>query len=154
MSRLKDGTYGRSGVLGYRGRSGGRYCCRVPGVVQARGAYDTAQVVRAQPIYQRVSVKVPVEYCELQQVAERPRSSGPATAPVLGAIIGGAIGNAVGSGKSNKRVGAVAGAVMGGAIGYDMSRQGRPAEPVPIVRRKSAGIGMRFDRSAGSPGMM
>ncbi len=92
---------------------------------QARGGYDTARVIRAEPIYQRVSVKQPVEYCELQQVAERPRRDGSATAPVLGAIIGGAIGNAVGSGKSNKRVGAAAGAVLGGAIGYDMSRQGR-----------------------------
>ncbi len=92
------------------------------GSALARGGYDHAQVVRVVPQYERVSYQVPVQRCEVQQVAYRTRS-GSAAAPVLGAIIGGAIGNAVGHDKSNKRVGALAGAALGGSIAYDMSRQ-------------------------------
>jgi uncharacterized protein YcfJ len=88
---------------------------------EARG-YETAQVVRADPIYRTARHAVPREECRFEQVAYR-HQSGSATAPVVGAIIGGAIGNAVGTNKSSRRVGAVAGAALGGSIGYDVSRR-------------------------------
>jgi uncharacterized protein YcfJ len=98
----------------------------VPSVALASTTYDQARVIGADPIYENVTVEVPVRECRTEQIAY-PRASqrASATGPILGAIIGGALGNAVGHKKRNKQVGTVVGAVLGGSIGADMTRRHR-----------------------------
>jgi uncharacterized protein YcfJ len=95
----------------------------VPGMALARGAYDYAQVVSSEPMYQTVSYSVPVEQCRQQTVAYEEPQRRSATPTILGAVIGGALGNAVGSGTRNKQVGVAVGAVLGGSIGNDIGRR-------------------------------
>ncbi len=89
-------------------------------------AYSEAPVVNAEPIYETVSVTVPRQECQQQQVAYRgdyDRRRGSATPMIVGAIIGGALGNGLGHHKQNKRVGAAVGALLGGSIGRDIGRR-------------------------------
>lgn len=85
-------------------------------------AYDEAEVIDVEPVYQTVRHVTPHEECRMRRVPVRTDS---ATAPIVGAVVGGAIGNAVGHNKRNKQVGAVVGAVLGGAIASDMVREQR-----------------------------
>ncbi len=93
---------------------------------------DYAKVISAEPVYQTVERRVPVENCWTEQQRQetpvyysaqsgKPRRS--ATGTLLGAVIGGGIGNAVGAGEENKKVGTVVGAILGATIGNDVSRR-------------------------------
>ena len=90
--------------------------------VFAGTAYDEADVIDVEPVYETVRHVTPHEQCRMERVPHRTDS---VTAPIVGAVVGGAIGNAVGHNKRNKQVGAVVGAVLGGAIATDMANQGR-----------------------------
>lgn len=81
-------------------------------------SYGYAEVLRADPIYQRVIYREPEERCEDDVVYERVegRTGGNTAGTVLGAIIGGAVGNQIGSG-SGRAAATVGGAVAGGVIG-------------------------------------
>ncbi|GLS26906.1 membrane protein [Marinibactrum halimedae] len=89
---------------------------------QHHGHTRWAKVVKAKPIYEYTSYRVPVESCHIETVRREHRNN---TAPVLGAIIGGALGNAVGHNHSNKKVGTVAGAVLGAAVGAEFGKRKR-----------------------------
>lgn len=82
--------------------------------------YDYAQVLRADPIYERVVYNEPGEDCEGNAVYERvgPRqaSTGSVGGTVIGAVLGGVLGNQVGKGDG-RTAATVGGAVIGGAIG-------------------------------------
>lgn len=81
-------------------------------------SYGYADVLRADPIYQRVIYREPEERCEDDVVYERvdSRAGGNTAGTVLGAIVGGAVGNQIGSG-SGRVAATVGGAVVGGAVG-------------------------------------
>lgn len=92
-------------------------------------SYAFAQVLRVDPVYERVVLIVPEERCDEEVAYERLESPSPARA-VVGAVIGGIVGNQVGSG-SGRRAATVAGAAAGAAIGQATAE--RP-EPEVLVR--------------------
>ena len=95
------------------------------GIVKSPGtSYQRVPVTQVEPIYERVTTRVPVEQCYEERVAysDKPRAKGSATGTIVGAIIGGALGNAVGHSKRNRQVGTVVGAVLGGSVGTDIAR--------------------------------
>ncbi|MBL8512978.1 MAG: glycine zipper 2TM domain-containing protein [Betaproteobacteria bacterium] len=113
--------------------------------VQAAEFADTAQVISATPIYDRVSsprrecVNEPVTTYEERRVRrEYPdayrenrdyRSSsndreGTGAGAVLGAIIGGVIGHQFGNSSGGRDRGTAAGAVLGGVIGHQIEKDG------------------------------
>lgn len=99
-------------------------------------SYDYAEVLRADPIYQRVIYSEPEQHCDDEAVYQRvePRRRGNGAGAVLGAIIGGAVGNQIGSG-SGRVAATVGGAVVGGAIGNRAGQHDRDRyEPVEEVR--------------------
>jgi len=96
-----------------------------PSLTFAATVYDQARVISSEPVYENVSVEVPVRECRDEPVRYSHAERRSATGPILGAIIGGALGNAVGHHKRNKQVGTVVGAVLGGSIGADISRRQR-----------------------------
>ena len=87
----------------------------------AASHYETAPVIDAIPVYEKVRYAVPVEDCRAETV-RLPQYHASGTAPIVGAMIGGALGNAVGHKKRNKQVGAVLGAVLGASIANDIRR--------------------------------
>lgn len=97
--------------------------------VQAASHYDTARVVDAIPVYEKVRYAMPMEECRAETV-RLPQYHASGTAPIVGAVIGGALGNAVGHRKRNKQVGAVVGAVLGATIANDIRRNSSASAPV------------------------
>lgn len=95
--------------------------------------YDYAEVLRADPIYQRVIYREPEQRCEDDVVYERVEGRrGNTGGAVLGAIIGGAIGNQIGSGSGRAAAtagGAIAGATIGSRAGTG-PQDGRVVEAV------------------------
>lgn len=104
------------------------------GIVSAQSFSDTAQVISAQPIYERVST--PRQECWNETISfdRRTPSAGyqdagyaPSPAPssersvgagtVLGAIIGGVVGHQFGGSSRGRDHGTVAGALVGGIVG-------------------------------------
>ena len=93
---------------------------------------DTARVVSARPIYDRVAE--PRRECHDEQVtayeerrtvrpapeAREPGGVGPGT--VLGAIVGGVIGHQMGSSSAGRDHGTAAGAIVGGLVGNQVDR--------------------------------
>src|SRR3546814_16596079 len=71
--------------------------------------YDYAQVLRADPIYERVVYNEPGEDCDGSAVYERvgPRraSTGSVGGPGVGAVPGGGLGNQAGKGRAEERGG-------------------------------------------------
>ncbi len=94
----------------------------------ATSHYETAAVIDAIPVYEKVRYAVPVEDCRAETV-RLPQYHASGTGPIVGAVIGGALGNAVGHKKRNKQVGAVVGAVLGATIGNDIRRNSSAAAP-------------------------
>jgi uncharacterized protein YcfJ len=82
--------------------------------------YDYAQVLRADPVYERVVFNETREDCEgdavYQRVGPRQASTGSVGGTVIGAVVGGVLGNQVGKGDG-RTAATVGGAVIGGAIG-------------------------------------
>jgi len=89
--------------------------------------YDYAQVLRADPIYERVVYTEPQDQCDDDSAYERigpQRSSGGSTGgTILGAVVGGVLGNQIGKGDGRKAA-TVGGAVIGGVIGNRAGRSG------------------------------
>ena len=87
-----------------------------------RGFEDSAKVIDAKPIYERVTVAIPEERCwrepNYRQVY---RNNDSYTAPILGAIVGGVVGNRFGGG-SGKTALTVAGSLLGASIANDVTR--------------------------------
>jgi uncharacterized protein YcfJ len=82
--------------------------------------YGYAQVLRADPVYERVVFNETREDCEgdavYQRVGPRQASTGSVGGTVIGAVVGGVLGNQVGKGDG-RTAATVGGAVIGGAIG-------------------------------------
>jgi uncharacterized protein YcfJ len=86
--------------------------------------FDTAQVIRVDPIIDRYRVQSH-QHCWIEQSHYDDRryyhhDDGTGGA-VLGAIVGGALGNQVGKGDG-RTAATIAGAVIGGSIGYNVDR--------------------------------
>lgn len=80
-----------------------------------------ADVLRVDPIYDRVQASNSREECDDVPV-QRPVDNGNrAAGTVLGAIVGGVLGSTVGKGDG-RRAATVAGAVVGGAVGNNAAR--------------------------------
>lgn len=82
-----------------------------------------ADVLRVDPIYDRVQTSAPREECEDVPVERRVDNGNRAAGTVLGAIVGGVLGNTVGKGDGRKAA-TVAGAVVGGAVGNNVAKGG------------------------------
>jgi len=82
--------------------------------------YGYAQVLRADPVYERVLYNETREDCDGDAVYQRvgPRQSGTGSVggTVIGAVVGGVLGNQIGKGDG-RTAATVGGAVIGGAIG-------------------------------------
>ncbi len=116
------------------------------GAAFAQSFSDTAQVVSAQPIYERVSVPrqecvnetittdrrvASPGYVDAQYVA--PQGSGERTVgagTVLGAIIGGVVGHQFGNSSRGRDHGTAAGVVLGGIVGNSIENNAPSAAPV------------------------
>lgn len=96
--------------------AGGRY--------EADRYYDTARVMRVDPITEVVRLDDPHQVCWTEQVTyqERTGRRGTATPEILGGIIGGVVGNQFGHGQG-RSIATVAGALLGGSIAHDVKRQ-------------------------------
>jgi uncharacterized protein YcfJ len=81
---------------------------------------DTAEVIKAEPLYQAVQVARPVNECWTETVAHASPRSNAYTGPLAGGIIGGVIGSRLGRGRGNTPL-AVAGALLGASIGRSLS---------------------------------
>jgi uncharacterized protein YcfJ len=86
--------------------------------------YDTAQVIRVDPIIDRYRVESH-QHCWIEQSRYHDHhyyghDDGTGGA-VLGALVGGALGNQVGKGDG-RTAATIAGAVIGGSIGYNVDR--------------------------------
>jgi uncharacterized protein YcfJ len=104
-----------------------------------------ADVLRVDPIYDRVQASNPQRECEDVPVERHVDNGNKAAGTVLGAIVGGVLGNTVGKGDG-RRAATVAGAVVGGAVGNnvaqgddryysDTERHCRAVQDVPEERR-------------------
>ncbi len=80
-----------------------------------------ADVLRVDPIYDRVQTSSPREECEDVPVDRHVDNGNRAAGTVLGAIVGGVLGSTVGKGDG-RRAATVAGAVVGGAVGNNAAR--------------------------------
>lgn len=83
--------------------------------------YDSARVLKVQPIYETVQVNHPRRSCWNEPVYHRSHRNNSAVPMITGAIIGGAIGNQFGRGHGRDAM-TVAGLLLGGAIGNDIGR--------------------------------
>ena len=96
-----------------------RYEAPPPAAENTKIAY--ADVLRVDPVYDRVQTSVPREECEDVPVDRRvDGGNNNAAGTVIGAIVGGVLGNTVGKGDGRKAA-TVAGAVVGGAVGHGVA---------------------------------
>lgn len=84
--------------------------------------YAWADVLRVDPVYDRVQTSSPREECADVPVERRADGGNNAAGTVIGAIVGGVLGNTVGKGDGRKAA-TVAGAVVGGAVGHGVASQ-------------------------------
>jgi uncharacterized protein YcfJ len=83
--------------------------------------YAWADVLRVDPVYDRVQTRAPREECADVPVERRvDGGNNNAAGTVIGAIVGGVLGNTVGKGDGRKAA-TVAGAVVGGAVGHGVA---------------------------------
>ena len=80
-----------------------------------------ADVLRVDPIYDRVQASNPRQECDDVPVERHVDNGNKAAGTVLGAIVGGVLGSTVGKGDG-RRAATVAGAVVGGAVGNNVAR--------------------------------
>jgi uncharacterized protein YcfJ len=85
--------------------------------------YAWADVLRVDPVYDRVATSAPHEECDDVPVDRRvDNGNNNAAGTVIGAIVGGVLGHTVGKGDGRKAA-TVAGAVVGGAVGHGVASQ-------------------------------
>jgi uncharacterized protein YcfJ len=99
-----------------------------------------AEVLRVDPLIERVRYTVPVEHCWNEQRAYRGGSGGGA---VVGGVIGAAIGSNIGRGD-DRPVTTIAGAIIGAAIGSQAARDDRGVR-YETVRRCETAYEERWD---------
>ena len=123
----------------------------VPGVVLAQAYGDTARVISATPLYDRVAE--PRRECHDEQVtayeerrgvrpaSEARESGGVGAGTVIGAIVGGVIGHQFGGSSAGRDHGTAAGAIVGGLVGNQVDRDNDAVatrdvvvERVPVTR--------------------
>ncbi|MDR2013584.1 MAG: glycine zipper 2TM domain-containing protein [Rhodanobacter sp.] len=80
-----------------------------------------ADVLRVDPVYERVPAGSAHEECEDVPVDHRVDNGNRAAGTVLGAIVGGVLGSTVGKGDG-RTAATVAGAVAGGAVGNNIAK--------------------------------
>ncbi len=85
-----------------------------------------ADVLRVDPVYDRVQVSQPREECYDEEVRHSGgRYDNTAAGTIVGALVGGALGNQVGKGNG-RRAATVAGAVIGGSVGREVDANNNP----------------------------
>jgi uncharacterized protein YcfJ len=101
-----------------------RYDAPPPGAPPAENTkFAYADVLRVDPVYDRVQASAPREECQDVPVDRRVDGGNNNTAgTVVGAIVGGVLGSTVGKGDGRKAA-TVAGAVVGGAVGHGVASQ-------------------------------
>ncbi len=97
-------------------------------LAQSSFAQESARVLSATPILQKVGI--PQQVCTDQQVEVQGQNSG--SGAVLGAIAGGAVGNAAGHGRE-RGASTVLGAIGGAVLGNEL--EGRGPDSVQNVRQ-------------------
>ena len=110
-------------------------CSTVPSGPVAPGYVDTAEVIRAEPVYKQVQVARPVNECWIEERmshAHHHRSG--YAGPVAGGVIGGVVGNRLARGRGKTPL-TVAGTLLGAAIGHRLSTPSHPPPTVTGVRR-------------------
>ena len=91
---------------------------------QENTKYAYADVLRVDPVYDRVQTSTPREECDDVPVDRRvDGGNNNAAGTVVGAIVGGVLGSTVGKGDGRKAA-TVVGAVAGGAVGNGIARNG------------------------------
>jgi len=91
---------------------------------QQQGFWDSARVVRVEPVIRQVQVSTPRRECWQEEVRHPVTTRhGPsrASSTLVGAIIGGVIGNQFGGG-SGKGLATAAGTMLGASLGNDAAR--------------------------------
>jgi uncharacterized protein YcfJ len=109
-------------------------CTTLPPAPAAGGYLDTAEVIRADPLYQPVQVRRPVSECWTERVPRVQRAHAGYVAPVVGGIIGGVLGNRVASGGARMPM-TVAGSLVGASIGHNLGAAHYRPPVVDTVRR-------------------
>mgnify|MGYP005811720691 CR=1 FL=1 len=101
-----------------------------------------AEVVRVDPIHERVRVSVPVEHCwtERERIVHGTDRTG---AAIAGGVIGAVIGNRIGDGRGPATV---AGAIAGAAIGNELGKDARRDVHYRDVRRCEVRHETRFEQ--------
>ena len=77
------------------------------------------QVIRAEPIYDRVMVNDPIKKCHWEQAPRYAPSRPSETVNLLGAIAGGALGRHLGQGGQEEWLGTI----VGGMLGHTLTRE-------------------------------
>src|SRR5690606_8726229 len=96
---------------------------------QADNYLAYAQVTRVDPVYERISRRIPETSCHIETRTYRETTGGNShTGTIVGGIPGAALGNELGHKKRNKQVGAVAGGLLGASIGRDLSQRGKTTQ--------------------------
>ncbi len=86
-----------------------------------------ADVLRVDPVYDRIRISEPREECYDTEVSRRTgRYENTNAGTIIGALVGGALGNQVGKGDG-RRAATVAGAVIGGSVGRNVDASDNPS---------------------------
>ena len=110
-------------------------CSTVPSGRAVPGYVDTAEVIKAEPLYQPVQVARPVNECWIEErITHGNRRHGGYAAPVAGAIIGGVVGNHLIRGRGRTAM-TVAGSLLGASIGRGLSAASYRPPAIANVRR-------------------
>jgi uncharacterized protein YcfJ len=104
---------------------------------------DYAEVLRVEPIVERVRYTVPVEQCWDEERVVR-KSSNKST--IVGALIGAAIGKHVGQVHGERAAGTLGGAVIGAAVGSEVGRDRDRGVRHELVRQCETRLEERWDR--------
>lgn len=115
-----------------------------PRAVAESVSYGYADVLRVEPIHERLR-NPPREECYEENVRYREPSGGdPTGGTVIGAIVGGVLGNQVGGG-SGRRAATVAGAVIGGAVGNNVDRNNGSGRTYDGTERRCRRVDRGYD---------
>ena len=109
-------------------------CSAVPPAPAVSGYVDTAEVLKAEPLYHVAQVARPVNECWTEMVIQNKPHRGVYAGPLVGGIIGGVLGNRLASGRGSTSM-TVAGTLLGAAIGHNLSAESRQPPTTANVRR-------------------
>jgi uncharacterized protein YcfJ len=109
-------------------------CSTVPSGPALPGYIDTAEVIKADPLYKRVEVARPVNECWTEQVPATYRARGSHAGPLVGGIVGGLVGSRLTHGRGKTPL-TVAGALVGASLGQRLSAAPYRPPAMTSVRR-------------------